>query len=96
MKKNILYTTFIIFSIHFVIAQNSTEPFVWPNSPASIVFQDFVKAYNSKEEKEIEKFIKKHYALTKTESINENVESWMDLYYRYGPIDVYSISINKP
>lgn len=81
---------------HFIISQNEDKVFDWPKSPASMVFQDFIKAYNSKEENEIEKFVKKHYAITKTESINENVESWMDLYYRYGSIKAHSISINTP
>lgn len=85
-----------MFTGHLAISQTKESVFVWPNSPASIVFQDFVKAYNSKEEKEVEKFVKKHYTLSKIESVNEKVELWMDLYYRYGPIKVHSISINKP
>jgi len=95
MKKEIIISVILFFSTYLIIAQNRNEPFVWPESSASIVFQDFIKAYNSKDENEIEKFVLKHYSISKTEEINEKVESWMDLVYRYGPVKPHSISIHK-
>ncbi len=76
-----------------LIAQDT---FQWPETAAGILFKDFVEAYNSGSKKEVTKFVDKHYSYTDTEKVNQVVEEWMDLYYRLGPVDVRSISIDKP
>jgi CubicO group peptidase (beta-lactamase class C family) len=95
MNKKTSYTILLIFTVHFAISQNRDNVFIWPKSPASVVFQDFIKAYNSKDEDEVRNFVKMHYSLNKTEDIDRKVELWMDLYYRYGSITPHYLSINK-
>jgi len=95
---NTLRIAFILFlssNLSVALAQNVSTEILWPNTPSSVVMQDFIKAYNTGELGEVEKFVIKHYyANDKTETL-KNVEEWMDLYHRYGPIKPHSISINK-
>lgn len=80
-------------STQLLIAQ---ENFEWPHTPAGVVFQDFVEAYNSGSAEQLSMFVNKHYGYKKDENINQVVEEWMDLYYRLGPVEAHSISINQP
>lgn len=96
MKKIIGYITLFLLLFNFATAQNKSAPFTWPKSSASNVFQDFIRAYNSKDEKQIEMFVLKHYPSNNKETINADVESWMDLFYRYGTVTPHYLSINKP
>jgi len=89
-----------------ISAQTNHEKFTWPNTPASLVFQDFLTSYNTGNIAQLRKFIIAHYLTKKSvqnissESvqnyIRKTVDYWADLYHRYGPILPHSLSINKP
>ena len=70
--------------------------FKWPATPASKIFQEFIKAYNSGSQSEIESFVEGNYHSVDEEKVFDKTEGWLDLYHRFGPIEVHSISINKP
>jgi CubicO group peptidase (beta-lactamase class C family) len=91
--KTLFFLIVISLCTQSLIAQDT---FQWPQTAAGIVFKDFLEAYNSGSKKEVTKFVDKHYSYTDSEKMNQVVEEWMDLYYRLGPVDVHSISIDKP
>ncbi len=93
MRKYILliFMSFLIFCQSF-----GQSNFEWPESPSGHVFKNFLKAYNSGISLEIEDFVKKNYANTSEDKVNEATEYWMDLFYRFGQAKPYSLSINKP
>ena len=97
MKIYFLPILFALVNISAGNGHNIIQEFIWPETPASKVAQDFVAAYNSGTPKELETFVLKHYNYTKSDQteLDQNVEEWMDLFHRYGPIKPHSISINK-
>ncbi|RDY61489.1 serine hydrolase domain-containing protein [Flagellimonas nanhaiensis] len=74
----------------------SQTNFTWPETPSSKVFQDFIRAYNTGLQIEIKTFAKTHYANTDSAYLDEKTEYWMDIYHRFGPVKLHSLSINKP
>ncbi len=79
--------------IHISFAQSS---FKWPESPSGYIFKDFLKAYNTGAPSEIESFIIKNYDNLSDAKLNELIEYWMDIFYRFGKARPHSLSINKP
>ncbi|MDC6366975.1 MULTISPECIES: serine hydrolase domain-containing protein [Flavobacteriaceae] len=92
-KTGFMTMLLIVFSLSLHYGQEGLK---WPNTPASEVFQDFIKAYNSGKEKKVENFVKKHYQKTDTEYVYNKVDTWMDYFYRFGEVAPHSISINQP
>ena len=63
-----------------------------PETPAGQIFRDFIDAYNTGNEGYLKSFAEKHYA----KEIEDKVDYWMEIYYRFGPASMFSISIDKP
>lgn len=86
-----LLTLFTSFGLSF-----SQPAFKWPETSVSNIFQEFISAYNSGKEESLEKFVSNNYRRTEKDYVNSKVDFWMDLYYRYGKISPFYISINEP
>lgn len=70
--------------------------FELPDTPASEIFRDFIAAYNSGSQKNIESFVKANYSSVDSSKISEKTDYWMDIYYRFGEAKIHSLSINEP
>lgn len=93
MRQYILF----VFASSMILWQSFGQSnFEWPESASGHVFKDFLKAYNSGTVSEIEAFVKSNYANSSEDKVNEVTEYWMDLFYRFGPAEPHSLSINKP
>lgn len=89
------YLFAIVISL-FTQALSAQGSFQWPQTASGAVFKDLVEAYNSGSTQRMSEFVRKHYSHKNDEKINQIVEEWMDLYYRFGQVVPHSISINRP
>lgn len=88
---------FVSFFISFLCLNSYTqEPFIFPNTPAGSIFEEFIDSFNSSSLDTISKFVEKNYSSPSQREIQYATEEWMDLYSRFGKIKAHSISINDP
>lgn len=90
----------IIFAVAYLLFNTSVNfcqpELKMPNTPASGVLQDLISAYNTGSRTKIESFLRSNYLSIDTTKLISKPEYWMDLFSRFGPVDMYSVSINKP
>lgn len=91
-SKTIFFFLFTLLRALPVIGQSDFE---LPDTPASEVFLDFIEAYNTGSRSEIESFVRSNYKSTDSASVAEKTEYWTDIYYRFGPANIHSLSIDK-
>jgi CubicO group peptidase (beta-lactamase class C family) len=95
MIKKIIIVVFLI-KAALLPAQQIKETFIWPKTPASKIYQDFLVAYNSGKQKAIRAFVKDNYQKTDEEYVYNKVDYWLDFFHRFGQVRPHSISIDKP
>lgn len=64
-----------------------------PDTPAGRVFSAFLVAYNQGSRASIARFVTDHYAPGK--DVEAKTDDWLELYYKYGPVQVHGPSIAK-
>lgn len=94
IKRTMLVITMLLYCI-WLPSQESITKFSWPDTPASKVYQAFINAYNTGDEKKVRGFVKKWYKKTDDEYVYNKVDTWMDYFYRYGEVTPHSITINQ-